>query len=36
MDISDFKDNFKYKFVVPFFYIISWALMFVGPAFIQV
>lgn len=36
MDIADFKDNFKYKFVVPFFYIINWALMFVGPTFIQV
>jgi hypothetical protein len=36
MDINDFKDNFKYKLVIPFIYIISWALMFIGPTFIQV
>jgi hypothetical protein len=36
MDINDFKDNFKYKLFIPFIYIINWALMFVGPTFIQV
>ncbi len=36
MDINDFKDNFKYKLILPFFYIVSWALMFIGPTFIQV
>ncbi len=36
MDINDFKDNFKYKLILPFLYIVSWALMFVGPTFIQV
>jgi len=36
MDIADFKDNYKYKLFIPFVYIINWALMFVGPTFIQV
>lgn len=36
MDINDFKYNFKYKLFIPFFYILSWILMFVGPTFIQV
>lgn len=36
MDINDFKDNFKYKLFIPIVYIINWALMFVGPTFIQV
>lgn len=36
MDINDFKDNFKYKLFIPFVYILNWALMFVGPTFIQV
>lgn len=36
MDINDFKDNFKYKLIIPFIYILNWALMFVGPTFIQV
>jgi hypothetical protein len=36
MDINDFKHNFKYKLFVPFIYIVSWALLFIGPTFIQV
>jgi hypothetical protein len=36
MDINDFKDNFKYKLYIPFVYLLNWALMFVGPTFIQV
>lgn len=36
MDIADFRDNFKYKLLIPFIYLLNWALMFVGPTFIQV
>jgi hypothetical protein len=36
MDINDFKDNFKYKLFIPFLYFLNWALMFVGPSFMQV
>jgi hypothetical protein len=36
MNINDFKDNFKYKLFIPFLYFLNWALMFVGPSFMQV
>ena len=36
MDINDFKHNFRYKLFLPFVYILNWALMFIGPTFIQV
>jgi membrane protein implicated in regulation of membrane protease activity len=31
MDPADFAYNYKYKFIVPFFYLASWSLMFLGP-----
>ena len=36
MDIADFRDNFKYKLIIPAVYVISWVLMFIGPFFFQV
>lgn len=36
MDINDFVGLFKYKLIIPILYIVSWALMFIGPAFFQV
>ena len=31
MEIEDFRDNFKYKLIIPSVYILSWVGMFVGP-----
>ena len=36
MDIRDFDGVFKYKFIMPALYIISWIAMFAGPTFFPV
>lgn len=33
MDPDDFKGVFKWKFLIPGLYIVSWILMIVGPIF---
>jgi hypothetical protein len=32
MDIRDFEGLYKYKFVLPIMYIVSWIAMFLGPS----
>jgi hypothetical protein len=36
MDIRDFDGNYKYKFIVPCFYVFSWIIMITGPFFFPV
>ena len=36
MDINDFKNNRRYKFIIPFIYVISWTLMLFGPVYFPV
>ncbi len=36
MDIKDFEGLTKFKLIIPFIYIVNWALMFVGPSFFPI
>lgn len=33
MDISDYDNTYKYKFILPILYVFNWALMLTGPFF---
>lgn len=36
MDINDFKNNRRYKFIIPLIYVISWTFMLFGPVYFPV